>query len=382
MSAPRILLLVTHLMGSGHLVRILAVARALQAQGAEPVVISGGRPLAHVETGGVRVVQLPPLSSDGLNYKTLLDQDGRPASEAYWSAREARIREVMAERPPAALVTELYPLGRRNMEREFRAAIAARPAGCALIGSVRDVMEPPSDPRRVAQALERAAPYDALLVHGDARVIALEASWPGPDLGAAIPPELAPRLRYVGYATPPAPAPDALSRDAPGAGEVLVATGGGAIGRRLLEIAARAAALSPLSWRLRVGGADAASVCAALRPLGQAVVEPAAPDFRLRLSRAACAVTLSGYNTAVELALSGTPGLLTPMEEGGEREQLIRAQAFARLPGLEMARIAALDPEGLAARVDALATRARTPPSLQADGGVRAAQEILRLAGG
>ena len=76
MSGPRIALLVTHLMGSGHLVRTLTLARALAGQGAAPLVISGGRPLAHVATGGLRFAQLPPLSSDGLDYRTLLDETG------------------------------------------------------------------------------------------------------------------------------------------------------------------------------------------------------------------------------------------------------------------------------------------------------------------
>ncbi|WP_339950762.1 glycosyltransferase [uncultured Albimonas sp.] len=371
MSGPRIALLVTHLMGSGHLVRTLTLARALAALGADPLVISGGRPLAHVDAAGVRLAQLPPLASDGLDYRALLDADGAPASDAYRADRQARLVALLRAEAPAALVTELYPLGRRNLEAEFRAAIAALPAGARLIGSVRDVMEPPSKARRVAQALERLAPYDALLVHGDPAVIPLEASWPG---DGTLPEPLARRIRYAGYAVSPAPAPST----GPGEGEALVATGGGAIGRRLLEVAARASALSALPWRLRVGGADAAAVIETLRPLGPAAMEPAAPDFRPRLSRAAAAVTLCGYNTAVEAALSGTPTLLVPMEEAGEREQLLRAEAFARLPEIETARIADLTPEGLAARVAELAAQPRRAPTLRADGGAEAARIVLQ----
>ena len=372
MSGPRIALLVTHLMGSGHLVRTLTLARALAAQGADPLVISGGRPLAHIATGGVRFAQLPPLSSDGLDYRTLLDETGVPATDAYREARQARLVALLRDEAPAALVTELYPLGRRNLEPEFRAAIAALPAGARLIGSVRDVMEPPSKRKRIEQGLARLAPYDALLVHGDPDVIPLQASWPG---DGSDPPELSARLRYAGYAVTPAPE----RSPGPGEGEVLVATGGGAIGRRLLEMAARASALSDLPWRLRVGGADAAQAIPALRALGPAAVEPAARDFRARLSRAAAAVTLCGYNTAVEAALSGTPTLLVPMEEGGEREQLIRAEAFARLPEIETARLGDLTPEALAARVAELAAQPRRAAAIRADGGAEAARIVLEL---
>jgi len=372
MSGPRIALLVTHLMGSGHLVRTLTLTRALAAQGADPLVISGGRPLAHVATGGVRFAQLPPLSSDGLDYRTLLDETGVPATDAYREARQARLVALLRGEAPAALVTELYPLGRRNLEPEFRAAIAALPAGARVIGSVRDVMEPPSKRKRIEQGLARLAPYDALLVHGDPDVIPLQASWPG---DGSDPPELSARLRYAGYAVTPAPE----RSPGPGEGEVLVATGGGAIGRRLLEMAARASALSDLPWRLRVGGADAAEAIPGLRALGPAAVEPAARDFRARLSRAAAAVTLCGYNTAVEAALSGTPTLLVPMEEGGEREQLIRAEAFAKLPEIETARLGDLTPEALAARVAELALQPRRAAAIRADGGAEAARIVLEL---
>ena len=95
--------------------------------------------------------------------------------------------------------------------------------------------------------------------------------------------------------------------------------------------------------------------------------------------RAAAAVTLCGYNTAVEAALSGTPALLVPMEEAGEREQLIRAAAFARLPEIETARIGELTPEILATRVEALAKTPRHAPTLAADAGEAAARIVLEM---
>ncbi|MEE3100813.1 MAG: glycosyltransferase, partial [Pseudomonadota bacterium] len=224
----------------------------------------------------------------------------------------------------------------------------------------------------VALTLAGLAPWGAVLVHGDPSAIPMSASWPGPD-GGASPDAAALPLRYTGYvcAPPPPPSPG------PGAGEVLVATGGGAIGRALLEMAARAAALSPLRWRLLVGGADARAEAARLAALGPAQAEPARPDYRAMLGRAAVSVSLAGYNTAVEAALSPTPALLVPMEEGGEQEQLIRAEAFARLPGLAAARIGALTPRTLAKRVHALAEGPRIAAPLRADGAAESVRLIL-----
>ncbi|MEM6441724.1 MAG: glycosyltransferase, partial [Pseudomonadota bacterium] len=159
---------------------------------------------------------------------------------------------------------------------------------------------------------------------------------------------------------------------------ILVATGGGVIGRALLDLAARASALSTRPWRLRVGGPDAAAQIARLSALGPAIAEPAAPDYRARLAGAAASISLCGYNTAVETALAGTPALLVPMEEKNEQEQLIRAAAFARLPELETARLADLTPETLAARAEALAAAPRRSAALKADGAAEAARLFLK----
>jgi predicted glycosyltransferase len=360
----KITLLVTHLMGSGHLVRTLAIARAIDAAGGAALVISGGRPLAHVPPGGVRLVQAPAVASNGLDYKTLLDAAGAPASAEYLAERSLRIAALIRDERPDALVTELFPFGRRILAAEFEAAIDAA-AGARVACSVRDVLEPPSRPARVEETLARLrARYHAVLVHGDPAILPLGESWPAP---ADLP------LRYTGYVAAPLPP----VTDGPGAGEVLVSVGGGQIGRRLLRVAARAAALSPLPWRLLVGGADAAEIIASLRHLGPATVEAARPDYRAMLQRAAVSISLAGYNTAVEAALSPTPAILIPMEEGGEQEQLIRAEAFARLPGVSMLRIGGLAPETLADAANEALRRPRTPAPLAADGAAETARILL-----
>jgi predicted glycosyltransferase len=365
----RITILVTHLMGSGHLVRALAIARAIDAAGGSALVISGGRPLAHVAADGVRLAQAPAVASNGLDYKTLLTGDGARASLDYLAERSRRIAALIGDERPDILVTELFPFGRRILAAEFEAAIAAARAANAKVriaASIRDVLEPPSGPARIAETLARLdAEYDLVLVHGDPTILPLSESWPAPERLD---------LRYTGYvATPPPP----IAPEGPGEGEVLVSVGGGRIGRALLGVAARAAALSPLRWRLLVGGADAAAIIAGLRHLGPAVVEAARPDYREMLQRAALSISLAGYNTAVEAALSPAPAILVPMEEGGEREQLIRAAAFARLPGVSMLRIGGLAPEALADAARDAMRRPRISAALNADGAAETARMLL-----
>ncbi|TVQ56313.1 MAG: glycosyltransferase [Rhodobacteraceae bacterium] len=345
----RVLFLVTHLAGSGHLTRTLALADGVIAAGGAALVVSGGRPLAHLPPSRATLVQAPPLAVAGFDYRRLLTPDGTAADAAWMAARGARIAEAMAAFAPDVLVTELFPFGRRGLAAEFEAAAqAARARGARVVCSVRDIPEPPRKPARVAEAHGRLRRwFDAVLVHGDPRLAPFALGWPG----AA---EIADLLRFTGYvaAPPPAPAGDPA--------EVLVAEGGGALGRGLMRAALGAARLVNRPWRLRLGGADAAAAAARMQaeagPNG--VVEPAAADYRARLGAAAVSVSRFGYNTAVDLLQAGTPAVLVPLD-GAEREQRLRAEAFAGLAQFETLAEDALTPETLAAAVERAAARGR-----------------------
>jgi predicted glycosyltransferase len=372
----RVAFLCCHLSGTGHLVRTLALARATVAAGAEALVISGGRPLGHVDKGGVGFLQLPALQVPDFDFSTPRRPDGTPADAAYLESRRAMLEEALTRFCPDALVTELFPLGRRALAAEFEAAIgaakAANPAA-TIVASVRDVPEPPSRPERLEQTADRLRRfYDALLVHGDADFLPLSATWPLPD-------DLAPMIHHTGYV---AGDPPPLC-EGPG-DTVLVSVGGGVLGRRLLALAAEAAALSARPWHLLTGGADAAELAAGLaarHSRANLAVEPARPDYRQLLAAAACSVSLAGYNTVLDLAACTTPAIVVPFDEHGEREQVIRAGRLAGLDGFTVLRVGGLDAATLARAAEAAATGPRrTPLALARNGAARAAAKILELA--
>ncbi|MFN3262921.1 MAG: glycosyltransferase family protein [Pikeienuella sp.] len=371
----KVMFVVTSLMGAGHLARTLLLAEAVQAVGGRALVVSGGREIGHL-SAAIPVEALPPVWSDGVDYSRLLTPEGE-ADEAWMEARAARLLALFDEFAPEALVTELFPFGRRALRHEFR-ALLARAAGRARIwASVRDVLEPKRKKGREEETAETLRSfYHGVLVHGDERLIPLARTWPkAAEMGGMI--------RHTGYVAAPPPPPLETGPLEAARGEVLVSVGGGAIGRGLLEAAALASRGSPRRWRLRVGGADAAEAAARLRALAPGaplVAEPAAADHRARLAAAACSVSLLGYNTATDLLAAGTPAVISPMREGGEREQLIRAEAFARLPGFRV-----LDeetPEALACAVEAAIAAGGPPPGLaRLDGAARAAEIILEAEG-
>ena len=366
----RIAFLCCHLTGTGHLVRTLALARAARRLGHAATVISGGRPLGHL--GEVPLVQLPPVVVRSLEFTQLRTPEGDPAPASYMDRRRRALAETLATLRADALVTELYPFGRRVLDAEFRHAIAVARAAipcCAVLASVRDIPEP--KPHRLAETAARlAAEYDGVLVHGDAAFLPLSTTWP-------LPAELSPMVHHTGYVGAEMPVA------APRRADVLVSVGGGVLGRRLLEVAAEAAALSRRPWHLLVGGADAAGLAATLsaRAPANLAVEPARPDYRALLASAGCSVSLCGYNTAVELASCTTPALLVPSEEAGEREQLIRARRLAAQPGFRLARMDEVSPGCLARAAEALAAGPPRPAvPLAGDDGTAAIGKIAEIA--
>ncbi|AWN47688.1 glycosyl transferase family 28 [Methylobacterium terrae] len=320
----RILIAVTHLLGAGHLTRAAALARAFAGAGHAVTLVSGGMPAALPRLGGVRLVQLPPVRITGTAFTALLDPDGAPVTAGRLAARRDALVAAFAEAAPEAVITELWPFGRRVLAPEFEAltdAVRLAAPRPILLASIRDILATPSRPERIGATHARLAGYDAVLVHGDPAFLPLDASWPVDEAVAA-------RLRYTGYVdeAEAAPAPDA-----PCAG-IVVSGGSSAAGLPLQEAAVAAAALTPgLSWRILVGRAVPEPAFARLAEASpaNAIVERARPDFRALLAGAALSVSQAGYNTVLDLLRSGCPALLVPFEAGHETEQRLRADTLA-----------------------------------------------------
>ena len=97
----RVMIVVTHLLGTGHLVRALNIARACVDAGHSVTLVSGGMPVVHLDFTGVNLVQLPPLRSDGVDFTRLLTSDGSVASA---------LRKQAATEPAVASTKWRHPL--------------------------------------------------------------------------------------------------------------------------------------------------------------------------------------------------------------------------------------------------------------------------------
>lgn len=359
---PRVLFYVQHLLGIGHLRRAAAIARALDRDGFAVTFVSGGERVPGLELGGARLEQLPPARSGDGRFGSVVDDEGRPIDDAWRERRRAALLDAFERCAPQAVMIELYPFGRRPFRFELlpllEAAHGRRPRP-AVLCSVRDILVGKDDPKRTAEivALVRDR-FDAVLVHGDPRLVRFDRTF----AGAA---EIADRLRYTGYVVNEAPAAQAGGA---GQDEVLVSAGGGIVGGPLLRAALAcrpltAAAAAP--WRLIAGVNLPEPEFRALaeRAGGGVTVERHRADFQTLLRNCRVSVSQAGYNTVMELLQAGARAVVVPFAEGGETEQALRARLLAGRGLLTTVEPEALTPQSLAAGIDA-ALRA---PKLQAE---------------
>ncbi len=364
---------VQHLLGVGHLQRMLTLAEGLATE-FDVTLVSGGMPTGQVAPG-VRFVQLPPLRSIDARFVDLVDAEGNPIDDAWKARRRDALLAAYRETRPRLLITETFPFGRRMLRFELLPLLefARDDPNCMVVAaSIRDVLQPKSKPARNREIRDLIAVYyDFVLVHGDPDLIPLAKSYPSAD-------EIADKIVYSGYlhrrpAIPTAP------QD--GAGDVVVSAGGSDTGLALLRCALDARALSGLAaarWRILVSPAICAADFADLRRRAGdgVVVERNRADFPAVLARARLSISQAGYNTVCDLLGAGVPAVLVPFAEEGEIEQTLRAGVLAERGRAICIAAADLEPGGLAAA----ATRAViSQPDLAVDlDGIGHSVELVR----
>jgi predicted glycosyltransferase len=377
----RVLFHVQHLLGIGHWRRAAAIGRALQTAGFEVTILSGG-PAESLGTEPFAVVQLPAARAADASFKTIIDGQGRPIDDKFRAERQAQVLAAFVSLQPQILLIESFPFGRRAFRFELLPLIEAAKSAVPrplIVASVRDVLVVRDDPKRDAEIVATVdGAFDCVLVHGDAALIPLEASFPAARLLAA-------KLRYTGYVSEPVP--DRHSADTAGAGEFIVSAGGGAVGMALFRTALAARPLSPLAaatWRLLTGphlpDADYAEL-AARAPDG-IVIERFRADFPALLRRCLLSISQAGYNTTLDILDSRARAIVVPFSAGRETEQAMRAAFLAQRNALHVLSESDLTGEHLAAAIaSALAAPAPDFPPLRRDGAARTASLLASLTG-
>lgn len=378
------LIYVQHLLGTGHVVRAVALARELRNRGHKVTLVSGNSIPATLDVSDLRIEYLPPVKATDATFGELVDKFGSRIDDAWRDSRAQQLQDLYETIAPDILITETFPLGRRQFAFELvpvLEAAKALPQPPLIACSVRDILVRKNNPRKerwMADMVNRF--YDIVLVHSDPSFVRLEDSFPYCDAISGL-------IRYTGYVhemrQSAESSPTSMSLD--GRDEVIVSSGGGAVGLILLQKAVKArkksALAADLTWRLLVADSHGDDVFEALRAQareqvenpantqsidqngvrletqpgshdGPIIVERVRPDFQDLLTRARLSVSQAGYNTVLDVLRAKCPAVLVPFEEESESEQLLRAELLQERGSCRVLREKDLSGKRLARTVD------------------------------
>ncbi len=337
--APRILLYSHDTFGLGHLRRNLAIAGRLShaLPGVSLLLLSGSQAVQQfVLPLGADTVKLPTVTKLGDEHYVAQGLTITP-SEVLALRRSLILETVMSFKPDLLLVDHA-PLGMRGELRPALEYVRANLPQSRVVLGLRDILDEPAVVCRtwreqaVYTALE--AFYDRLLVYGVPDVC-------DPITAYELPAPVAARTSFCGYIRrddPITPADDIRREIGLGVDDplVLVTAGGGGDGMALLEAYVQALRLEPAGWAsLMVTGPfmpDAQrrrleKLCGGLPSV---IIRSFERDVPSLMHAADAVVTMGGYNSLCEVTGSGTRAVVIP-RTSPRTEQLLRAQAFARL---------------------------------------------------
>lgn len=378
-SRPTLLFYCQHSLGIGHLTRSFALAAAL-AEYFHVVFLNGGRlPPGLPVPGGIDLIDLPALGMD--DGHTVISRDARHNVAEARAQRRALIESAVRVHRPAVVLVELFPFGRKKFAAEILAMIRLarrQPGAPARIAcSLRDILV---DARPDQQHHDDRARwltdryFDVVLVHADPALARLEDSF-HPRQPLRVP------VVYTGYV-----APARADQGNPVRGEhVLVSAGGGIVGDTLFQtaLAARALMRTPLPIRMIAGPflpePQWRSLQQAARGVAGVELVRQVPDMVAEMRRARASVSQYGYNTALDILVSGVPALVVPYATKTENEQSQRALRLAQLGALQHLGADALDAFTLALGIEALLTFQPRAAVLNLQGAAESARRLHRL---
>ncbi|MBX2868195.1 MAG: hypothetical protein KTR18_05945 [Acidiferrobacterales bacterium] len=366
----RVAIYVQHLLGTGHLVRMQALAEALHNAGHETLLASGGR---LSEMGPYRSLQLPVVKTLPGDFLTLLDENLNEVNDSWKADRTDLLVSAIQKFTPNIMVIETWPFGRRQMRFEIlplMQRLIALDTPPMIVSSIRDVLQRRKQKRRIQTLSEVERYIDLVLVHGEETLTPLSQSFEEAE-------ELQANVAYSGYIA--THRQESAKEEAPStpSGEIVVSAGGGATGSLLLKTAARAAFMDTRSWRLLVGPNVEATVFDVLQKQqsSRLIVERNRKDFRHLLAHCAASVSQFGYNTALDLLIAGCPAVVVPYADDGETEQTQRAEGFEKRGYVVSIEQDLITPESLLSAIQkAQFHRTRENPSQDFNGAVHSVE--------
>ncbi len=377
-----ILFYVQHLLGVGHVRRIILIAQACLNAGHDVHLVLGGDTKLPMPLPDCPCHTLPPIQSSRDDLSTLVNMHQQTVSASDFEQRSTILLSLLESIQPAALVIEMFPFGRRQFSAELEPVLAeAQSQNIITLCSIRDILVQPAAHKRESKnqwiADKANQWFDEILVHGDPNLITLDKTFPIQKLDTP--------LYYTGLVAPTAPPSNRVRSG------IVVSAGGGAVGYQLLRTALLAASepgLNRLKWTIITGPnlpKKQIETLQSIKPSNAKLIQ-AVPDLPAVFARHALSISQSGYNTVCDLLASQTPAILVPFSEQGQGEQQHRAEKLAELSLAQMIPFESLSVSRLIHSIqmfnpnmpqNTLKTSPETKLNLQ--GAIKSASRITRL---
>jgi predicted glycosyltransferase len=373
-----------HVLGIGHFFRSIEICKALE--GHEVYLVTGGPRIDTPLPPHVREVRLPGLMMDR-DFKNLFTTDDDQPLDEVKKERQQRLYQLFEEGAPALLIVELYPFGRKAFRFELDPILQGIRNGelpkSRVVCSLRDILVEKEDSvlyeKRVVGVLNSS--FDALLVHADPSVIKLDETF-SRTADIAVP------IVYTGFVTAkPAPYARVGLRQRLGIEEseflVVASAGGGKVGFPLLEAVMHAVRFmetrNSLHLYVFAGPFMTEEEFERLKSLSSKRLQVFrfTPDFPSYLAAADLSVSMTGYNTCMNILASRVPALVWPFSRN--REQRLRAERLSRLAELVVLDDDDLQPARLAGIMGRdLSRGSRAPVTIDLEGAGNTARWLER----
>ncbi|EDX84869.1 hypothetical protein S7335_2567 [Synechococcus sp. PCC 7335] len=327
-----------HILGMGHLIRSMEIVRGLGAD-FKVCFVNGGEVIQGFQPPeDVQLINLPAIKTDA-EFRELRPVDPHLSLEKAQEFRRQRLLATIRDFQPDVLMIELFPFGRRRFSFELLPLIeAAKAQGTKIVSSLRDIVVTKSDQARHEAKVVRLINehFDQLLIHGDPALHPLQESFSRvADLNCDV--------RYTGYVVQ---RPEnnrltgvdrlTLSKPEP---MILVSVGGGRFGHELLECAVAAAEIlereiphhiqiftgpfmpSHKFWALKAMARDRTNL----------QIHRYTPNLLAFMEKAELSISMSGYNTTMNILTTGVRAMMMPFVGNGDQEQTMRVERLSQL---------------------------------------------------
>lgn len=349
---PRILLYSHDTFGLGNIRRTLLLAQEVieQYPRAAVLLITGSQMIHSFRIpNGVDYIKLPCLDRiDAERYESrfLLE-----CSEAVKRTRRAIIERTVLGFAPDLMIVDKRPAGVDGELSDMLTALRDGNFPTRLVLGVRDILD---EPRKTRESLKNNRSfeiirdyYDEVWIYGSQSIFDTVSEYEFPEDVARI-------THYCGYLKRPTVT---THRDV-GPPHVLVTTGGGGDGSRMIEtyleglsnLPRNVALKSTVVFGPQMSVDKRAALISSFGYLTDVEFREFEPDLTGLYAEADLVVSMAGYNTVCELLSFGRNAILVPRAQP-VKEQLIRARLLAAAGLFEMVEPTELTPETLMQKV-------------------------------